>query len=464
MSMRRSDQGEEIARYFPYPAVCSYPVREGNLISPLVGGEASFRRICEAVESAKYSVWLTVAFIWPVFKMPDGRGSLFDVLDGAIARGLDVRVIFWRPNPESMGYGYTFGGAATDREMLEGRASRFRIRWDRAHGPCCNHQKSWLIDAGRTSETAFVGGINLNPNAYRSEEGTKFGQHDMYVEITGPSASDVHHNFVQRWNEASERHLDGGTWAHSADEALRFPKKPSPGSGRSLAQIQRTIHAGRYSNGHAAAHGQSYNIADGERSIFEQYRMAINAAQRSIYIENQAIPVRELAVELEGALKRGVEITMLVPGDPDDGVRASRRNPEYKPQFDQIAALDRYETFVLAGIAVLGADGHRSNVYVHGKVMLIDDVWATIGSCNLHAFSLFRNAEMNVSFWDPTAVRSLRCALFAEHLGQETARLDDRAALNLYRNLAQENRLRRDAGNSDWQGSAFKLDAATYAA
>ena len=66
---------------------------------------------------------------------------------------------------------------------------------------------------------------------------------------------------------------------------------------------------------------------------------------------------------------------------------------------------------------------------VHSKVMLVDDAWGTIGSCNLHAGSLFRNTEMNVSFWDPACVRALRCELLAEHLGEETRHLDDLAAL-----------------------------------
>ena len=40
--------------------------------------------------------------------------------------------------------------------------------------------------------------------------------HDAYVEIAGPCATDVHHNFVQRWNEASERHQDDGLFGHVA--------------------------------------------------------------------------------------------------------------------------------------------------------------------------------------------------------------------------------------------------------
>ncbi|MBW7456605.1 hypothetical protein K0U00_21440, partial [Paenibacillus sepulcri] len=85
----------------PFIATGSYPLRNGNMIRPLVDSGPAFRRICEAVEAARHSVWLTVTFMAPDFQMPDGRGSLFDVLDRAAARGLDVRVIFWRPNPES---------------------------------------------------------------------------------------------------------------------------------------------------------------------------------------------------------------------------------------------------------------------------------------------------------------------------------------------------------------------------
>ena len=62
----------------------------------------------------------------------------------------------------------TFPGSPDDRRMLEERGSRFRARWDRAHGPYLHHQKSWLVDAGHPSEVAFVGGINLTARALGS--------------------------------------------------------------------------------------------------------------------------------------------------------------------------------------------------------------------------------------------------------------------------------------------------------
>ena len=67
----------------------------------LVDGEPAFRRVCEAIEAARQSVWATVTLMWADFQMPDGRGSALDVLNRAAARGLDVRVIFWRPDPET---------------------------------------------------------------------------------------------------------------------------------------------------------------------------------------------------------------------------------------------------------------------------------------------------------------------------------------------------------------------------
>jgi cardiolipin synthase len=69
---------------------------------------------------------------------------------------------------------------------------------------------------------------------------------------------------------------------------------------------------------------------------------------------------------------------------------------------------------------------------------------------------------MNASFWDPEIVRALRCALLREHLDTDTAALDMRAALALYRKIAGENRRRHDTSDPGWQGLAYRLDPADY--
>lgn len=429
----------------------SYPVRGGNLVRPLIDGIIAFRRICEAIDAAEHSVWLTVTFMWPAFEMPDGRGSALEVLDRAASRGIDVRIIFWRPDLRATGHARNaFWGSADQRAMLDARQSAIKIRWDRAHPGFCQHQKTWLIDAGGESETSFVGGINLNPHSMTAPgHGGDRGNHDVYVELCGPATVDVHHNFVQRWNETSERIEHDGRWGPGSEDELPFPIVVPSARGSALVQIQRTIHAGRYTDGRPAPGSSAFDIAMGERSIFDQYCVAIDAARRTIYIENQYLDVPEIIARLDDALTRGVDVVALVPAEPDGASFANGR------------ALARHSNFTLAGIAGLGSDGTRKPVYIHDKLMLVDDTWATVGSCNLHQYSLFGNSELNVSFSDST-VRALRSELLLEHLAIDTSDMDDRSSLRRFRTIALENRARLDAGDTNWQGIAFLLDAETY--
>jgi len=441
----------------PFVQSGSYPVRPGNLVRPLIDGEPAFRRICEAIEAAQQSVWVTVTFMWTAFEMPDGRGGTFDVLDRAAARGIDVRLIFWRPDAQTEWLKRNaFWGSKVHIALLDRRRSGVKIRWDRAHPGFCQHQKSWLIDA----ETAFVGGINLNPHSmvapgHHGED----HNHDVYVEVAGPSVVDVHHNFVQRWNEASERMAEDGCWGVGSEANLQFPVGVPTARGSAVVQIQRTMHPGCYFDGHAAPNGRSNDIALGDQSSFEQYCAAIDAACRSIYIENQYVEVPEIVDCLHRALRRGVAVVLLMPAKPE--VR-SPISPERRAFLNARAALGRFESFLLAGIAGLGPDGCRQSVYVHAKLMLVDDEWATVGSCNLHRFSLFGNGEMNAAFSEPNTVRAFRCELLREHLDEDTSGMDDRDALHLFRTIAKENRRKFEAGDHAWQGLTFELDVTKY--
>jgi cardiolipin synthase A/B len=429
----------------PHTPRTSYPIRYGNILQPLIDGEPAFRRICEAIEAAKHSVWATVTFMWAACQMPDGRGSPLDVLNRVAERGLDVRIIFWRPDPETESLKTNaFWGAPEHFALLRESASSIRIRWDRAQPGYCQHQKSWLIDAGTEAETMFVGGINLNPNSVVAPGHRGKGQnHDVYVELAGPSAVDVHHNFVQRWNEASERHLIDGRWGAGSENDLPFPTRVPDRKGNAIVQIQRTIPSGRYSNGHATPDGIVFNIKAGELSNFDQYCSAIGVARRSIYIENQYVAVPEIIECLHQALLRGVEIVAVIP--------AEGKIPE------ELANLAAFDNFTLSGIAGTGDDGKRNPVWIHAKLMLIDGEWGTVGSCNLHRYSLFGNSEMNVAFWDQKTARALLSELLYEHLGRDISGLDDRAALQLFGKIARENRQIFERDDNRWQGLALSL-------
>lgn len=422
-------------------------------MTPLVDGIPAFKRIREAIEAAQFSVWLTVAFFVADFRFPDSNHSLFDILDNAVARGLDVRAIFWRPNPESAGFGSTFAGSADDREMLRRRGSRFSIRWDRAPGTYCQHQKSWLLDAGHSSETAFVGGINLSALAMESPGHRDGGKrHDVYVELSGPAVTDMHHNFVQRWNEASDRQAIDGAWGNGGADELIFPRRISPPRGESIVQIQRMVPMGRYGDSHPTPAYRPHDIYNGERSILDQYCLSIAAARRSIYIENQAFPVPEIAELLAQALHRGVEVVLLIPTGA-----VNRIDDDETAYCQWLETLCRFSNFLCAGVAAPTRAGGRNHIHVHSKIMLVDDEWATIGSCNLHKWSLFGHTEMNAAIWDAKVVRALRRQLLLEHAAEDTETLEDRDALRLLHHIAADNRRQYDAGAAEWRGLIFDL-------
>lgn len=159
------------------------------------------------------------------------------------------------------------------------------------------------------------------------------------------------------------------------------------------------MHSGRCADGRATPEGAPYDIASGERLNFEQYCAAIHAARRSICIENRQIDVPEIVDCLHRALTRDVDVVLLVPSDPD--VSLQTQLEQQQALLKPLVELGIFDNFMLVGIAGMGIDGRRKSVYVHSKLMLIDDEWTTVGSCNLHRFSLFGNSEMNAAFSDP---------------------------------------------------------------
>jgi len=229
-----------------------------------------------------------------------------------------------------------------------------------------------------------------------------------------------------------------------------------------MVQIQRTLAPGRHGECPATPGGAAFDSGAGERSILDQYRAAIGAARQSIYIENQFVEVETIVDDLRAALDRGVEVAVVLPCEPDPAFVKLNSRPERAAFLEARDALGAYDNFTLVGLAGLADDGQRTGVYVHAKLMLVDDAWGTIGSANLHHYSVFGNAEINASFADAGVVRALRCELLAEHLNEDTSGLDSRAALKRLRAVAQANRRLKDADDPAWQGLAFALDVESY--
>eukprot|EP01119_Soliformovum_irregulare_P021591 TRINITY_DN7220_c0_g1_i1.p1 TRINITY_DN7220_c0_g1~~TRINITY_DN7220_c0_g1_i1.p1 ORF type:complete len:366 (+),score=59.54 TRINITY_DN7220_c0_g1_i1:513-1610(+) len=318
-----------------------------------------------------------------------------------------------------------------------------------------------------------------------SEHEPLHGQkHDVNVEIRGPSATDVSHSFIQRWNEACDYTNPYGAYP-SLNEAgmLPFPERCASPIGRDRVQIQRTIRKHAYRDGTPAPNQtRHFDIWNGEASILAQYEIAIKSAKRSIYIENQHIAHPHLLQLIIEALDRGVMVTYMVPGfrfeqylNPtlatiaahtigksfgsmvrylDGWFRWMSPPPRHQTLCGEspISSESQYANVFLEILPKMAShprcflgglivpDSHYQSLYIHSKIMIVDDEWFTCGSANLVDLSLERDhTELNASVWSRDAAKSLRVRLYSEHLAADTQGMDDLEAMKLFHSRADAN-------------------------
>ena len=430
-----------------------YPRRAHNRVIPLIDGHPFYARLQQAFRAARERIWAIVSFIEPAFSFADGT-SWWDLLDECSARGVEVRLLFWR-NPAFFSTAHVFQGDGQTRQWLDRRGTGFLARWDGSpDAGHCHHQKAFVIDAGQDDAIAFVGGMVLSRStlAWPGHEGP--GKHDVFVELMGPVVTDAISNFIERWNHAS---MDDAAPPYpddmrAGDIARDAFAAPLPPAGEVPVQLSRTVRPGIYPS-----------IPAGEDGIWRQYQAAFRAARRTIYIENQHPGELQLLRLMHEALARGVHIIQVVPEEPMGAIYDERtRGPAspYAATFAWFERLREHDGFTLVGYAQ--GPTYRP-VYVHAKVCIVDGEWVTCGSANLVDLSLSRDhTELNAAFWHrPTGLAMLE-ALLGEHGPLELSGGDDLVYLQRAASLARENAARRSRGEP-MRGLANALDPRTYA-
>ncbi len=118
--------------------------------------------------------------------------------------------------------------------------------------------------------------------------------------------------------------------------------------------------------------------------IERHYLIAIRAARQRVVIANAYFfPGYRLVKEMRKAVRRGVDVRLILQGEPDMPIVKT-------------AASMLYHYLVLGGVRVY----EYCDKPLHGKVALADDEWATVGSSNLDPLSLSLNLEANVIIRD----------------------------------------------------------------
>ena len=130
--------------------------------------------------------------------------------------------------------------------------------------------------------------------------------------------------------------------------------------------------------------------------------MAIQAARRSIWIENAYfVPDRQIREGLVQAARRGVDVKVSVPGAHTDSPNV------------RMAAHYHYGELLQAGVAIYE---YRPTM-MHNKVMVVDQVWSTVGSINFVNRSMKKNAEVNVAVYDKAFAAEVEKMVLADLAG-----------------------------------------------
>lgn len=333
----------------------------GNRLDLLENGEAYFPAVFEAIATAQHEV-LIETFI--IFEDEVGM-ALHAALLHAASRGvrIDLLVDGFGSCDLSAAFTESLTAAGVRLRVFDPGRRIFGIRFNVLRRM---HRKLVVVD-GRI---AFIGGINFSAD-HLLDFGAEAKQ-DYAASVEGPVVAQIR-TFLLK--QIGDRHR------------LQRTRQDSPPSPQQQAEGgAETIFVTRDNHAH-------------HNAIERHYRAAIRTAQRRIVIANAYFfPGWLLLRELRRAARRGVDVRLILQGKPD------------MPIVKSAALLYEY----------LQSDGVRVFEYckrpLHGKVALVDEQWATIGSSNLDPLSLSLNLEANLI---------VRDADFNRELGERLGKLMD---------------------------------------
>jgi phosphatidylserine/phosphatidylglycerophosphate/cardiolipin synthase-like enzyme len=383
----------------------------GNRVVPLIHGATYFADLLEHVDALGKDDLLFFTD-WrgdPDQRLSEPDRNVEDVLSAAAERGAIVKGLLWRSHMDKLQF-----SAEENRHLgddVEERCGEVlldeRVRFGGSH-----HQKFVVLrhPAEPTRDVAYVGGIDLGhsrrddvdhggdpqPQEMPDVYGKTPPWHDVQVAIRGPAVGDVETVFRERWTDPTPmtrnpfRRLRDA-FAHEDTTPDRLPPQPPDPlpRGSHAVQILRTYPHRR----------PPFPFAPGgERSIARAYLKAISRARRLIYLEDQYLWSTDVANCFAEALREHptLRLVAVVPAHPDqEGISTIGENlgRERALSILREAAGDR--------VAVYTPENHAGTpVYVHAKVCVIDDVWASVGSDNLNRRSWTYDSELSCAVVD----------------------------------------------------------------
>jgi phosphatidylserine/phosphatidylglycerophosphate/cardiolipin synthase-like enzyme/uncharacterized membrane protein YdjX (TVP38/TMEM64 family) len=279
-----------------------------------------------------------------------------------------------------------------------------------------HHQKIVVVD----DALAFTGGLDLtirrwDTPAHLAHEPARVDPtgrpyppaHDLQVMVDGAAAAALGEIARARWLSATGQRPAAASTGAAADDL--WPAATVPDVRDAPLGIARTLPA--------------FRDAPAVHEIVAFAQQAIAAARHSIYIENQYLTSGAIGAALARRLagEAGPEIVIVLPREEHGWLEQSSMGVMRARLLRHLRASDRQGRLRLYFPSVPGLNGDAC-MNVHGKVMIVDDRTARIGSANLSNRSMGLDTECDLVLdadQDPRlgpAIAKLRNRLLGEHL------------------------------------------------
>ena len=331
----------------------------GNRVAPLHCGEQAYPAMLEAISAARHSIHLST-YIFD----GDETGWLFaNALAAASARGVEVRLLV-----DGLGEKYSRPSARRLLQRTAAQIGRFLPLHRGGYINLRNHRKIMVTDGLH----GFTGGMNIGDRHLAGRTSRRGPVIDVHFQVEGPVVADLQRVFLEDWFFATgELH----------DDPQCFPRIPAAG-----ASAARTIDAGP------------------DEELHELHWVVLGAlacARRKVQIMTPYfIPDPALTAAMASAALRGVEVSLLLPGQTDH-------------PFVHWATRSYLGEILPFGIRVR----YQPPPFVHTKLLLVDDLWSLVGSANLDPRSLRLNFELDLEIYDAATTGAL-----ARHFEESFAR------------------------------------------
>ncbi len=202
-----------------------------------------------------------------------------------------------------------------------------------------NHRRTLVVD----EEVAYTGSISIRDSMR--------GWKDTNARFMGPVVAQMHNAFERMWARAKKD--------------KRLP-------------MRKTLRNPEFSY-------ETNTPTPGKRRMYHVLVEAIRNARSHIYLTTPYfVPTRCRARCSLLAAQRGIDVLLIIPDKTD-----------HYPSLD-LGARSFFKPLLDSGVRIFLYPSHDGSSLMHGKTVVIDGSWATIGSLNLDNVSLLYNYEANI--------------------------------------------------------------------